>query len=165
MERNLILIAGIPGTGKTTIGNFLEKSYGYLHVDMEENHRTSEILADIDAFTKKHFSGNKDVVVTWGFSPDQDTIDVVNKLCTFGFKIFWFDGNRDSAHKATMNRAGFDEKVLQQQMNYLAEWDIPKKIKAKIIDVFNDKGNFRDLADITNELLQGFVVTRRDLGN
>src|SRR3989344_2387558 len=151
MKRNFILIAGIPGTGKTTFGNFLEKNYGYVHVDMEENHRTSEILTDTEVFIKEHFSGNKDIVATWGFSPDQETIDVVNKLRTFGFKIFWFDGNRDSAHKATMNRAGFDEKVLQQQMNSLTEWNIPEKTNAKIVNVFDEKGNFRDLAEIAGE--------------
>jgi len=159
MERNLILIAGIPGTGKTTFGNFLEKNYGYVHVDMEENHNTSEMLNDTDVFIKKYFSGNKNVVVTWGFSPDQETIDIVNKLRTFGFKIFWFDGNRDSAHKATMNRAGFDEKVLQQQMNSLTEWNIPEKTNAKIVNVFDEKGNFRDLAEIAGELLRGAIPT------
>lgn len=153
IKRSLILIAGIPGTGKTTLGNFLEKNYKYVHVDMEENHRTSEILADTDVFIQKHFSGGKDIVVTWGFSPDQETIDVVNKLHTFGFKIFWFDGNHDSARKATTDRVGFDEQVLQKQMNSLIEWNIPKKIKAKVINVFGENGNFRDLAEIANELL------------
>ena len=31
----LILITGIPGSGKTTIGNYLRDERGYLHVDVE----------------------------------------------------------------------------------------------------------------------------------
>jgi len=152
MERNLILIAGIPGTGKTTFGNFLEKNYGYVHVDMEENHNTSEMLNDTDVFIKKYFSGNKNVVVTWGFSPDQETIDIVNKLRTFGFKIFWFDGNRDFARKATMQRKDFDEQVLNKQMSSLDDWSIPEKIRAKIVDVFDLSGNFKNSEDIVKEI-------------
>ena len=152
MERNLILIAGIPGTGKTTFGNFLEKNYGYVHVDMEENHNTSEMLNDTDVFIKKYFSGNKNVVVTWGFSPDQETIDIVNKLRTFGFKIFWFDGKRDFARKATMQRKDFDEQVLNKQMSSLDDWSIPEKIRAKIVDVFDLSGNFKNSEDIVKEI-------------
>lgn len=42
--RKRILISGIPGTGKTTLGNFLGDTYGYQHIDMEKHRRTSRII-------------------------------------------------------------------------------------------------------------------------
>jgi type IV secretory pathway ATPase VirB11/archaellum biosynthesis ATPase len=35
-KRKLILITGIPGTGKTTFGNFLANKYGFVHFDIEQ---------------------------------------------------------------------------------------------------------------------------------
>ncbi|MDP1693911.1 MAG: hypothetical protein Q8L34_00025 [Candidatus Woesearchaeota archaeon] len=152
MKRRLILIAGIPGVGKTTIGNFLESKYKYKHFDMEKYHRTSRIIKNVDKFIVKYFEKNKDIVITWGFSPDQKTIDVVNLLHKYGFKIFWFDGNRNSAGRATMQRKTFDEIVLKKQMQALDKWNVPKKINAKIINVFDKKGNFRGITKITKDI-------------
>jgi len=152
MERKLILIAGIPGTGKTTTGNFLAEKYGYIHIDMEEDYRTSKILENPEIFINKLFSGNSNIVVTWGFSPDQETIDVVNKLMEYGFGIFWFTGDRQIARGQTVKRGDYDEKVLQTQMVALNEWNVPKKINARIINVFNEQGNFKNKTDIAKEI-------------
>ncbi|MEK6955995.1 MAG: hypothetical protein AABW52_05020 [Nanoarchaeota archaeon] len=111
-KRKLILVSGIPGVGKTTIGNFLESKYRYKHIDMEKYHRTSVISKNLDKFVAKHFKENNNIIITWGFSPDKKTINIVNFLNKYGFKIFWFDGNRESAKIATMQRKTFDNKIL-----------------------------------------------------
>jgi replicative DNA helicase len=36
-ERDLLLITGIPGTGKTTYGDNFAKEFGFLHHDLEDN--------------------------------------------------------------------------------------------------------------------------------
>lgn len=37
-------------------------------------------------------------------------------------------------------------------MNALEAWGVPKKIKAKVINVFDADGNFRSLLDIAKEI-------------
>lgn len=142
---NLLIIAGIPGTGKTTFGNFLETK-GYLHLDMEEGHRTSKILDDPEGFIKTNLPSDKNAVLTWGFSPDQETIDLVNQLRDFGFRVFWFDGDRKLARQASLNRPDFSEEVLRQQMEALNAWNVPPKISAAVVNVFDATGFRRSLA-------------------
>jgi len=151
-KRKLLFIAGIPGTGKTTIGDFLAEKYKYIHINMEKDHRASKIMENYDKFITDFFSGTSNIVITWGFSPDQETTDIINQLRKYGFGIFWFDGNHISARKATMNRIDFDEEVLSRQMHLLDVWDAPKEIMAKTINVFNKDGNFRNLKDIVREI-------------
>lgn len=147
-----ILIAGIPGTGKTTFGDFLAGQKGYTHIDMEEDHRTNKILENRDNFISTFFSEGSNIVVTWGFSPDQETIDIINYLAQQEFLVFWFDGNRDSSRKETLKRSEFDEETLQLQLKSLDEWNVPEKINAKIINVFDTNGNFRNQSDIAKEI-------------
>jgi hypothetical protein len=106
----------------------------------------------IDKFIGEYFKKNKDIVITWGFSPDKKTIDAVNILHKYGFKIFWFSGNRNSARRATMQRKTFNEIVLKKQIQALNKWGVPKKINAKIINVFDKKGNFREIIKIAKDI-------------
>lgn len=152
MPRNLILIAGIPGTGKTTMGDLLADRYGYKHINMEEDHRTSTILENFDDFCEKNLEKPENLVLTWGFSPDKETIDVVNKLRERGFRVFWFDGDRKVARQATMRRSDFDLNVLQVQMQALDAWQVPEKIGAKVVDVFGPEGNFRAGEEVAREM-------------
>ncbi|HIH25408.1 hypothetical protein J4476_01635 [Candidatus Woesearchaeota archaeon] len=152
MKRKLILIAGIPGVGKTSIGNFLESKYEYKHFDMEKYSRTSKIIKNADNFIAKNFKNNKHIIITWGFSPDKKTINVVNYLNKYGFRTFWFDGNKNSARRITMQRKTFDNRILKKQMSALDKWNVPKDINAKIINVFDKKGNFRKIMNIAKEI-------------
>ena len=87
-----ILITGIPGTGKTTIGNYLALAKGYEHLDIEEalkRHDTtgSEIIQNfID-------SPSENKVITWGFIPEIDD-NGVKKFLDLGYKMIWFNGIR-----------------------------------------------------------------------
>ncbi len=50
MDRKHILIAGIPGMGKTTIGNHLAGNHNLIHIDMEQPSITESFLAAPDDF-------------------------------------------------------------------------------------------------------------------
>ncbi|PIQ91743.1 MAG: hypothetical protein COV70_02105 [Parcubacteria group bacterium CG11_big_fil_rev_8_21_14_0_20_39_22] len=119
---------------------------------MEENPRTSKILESPEKFIEKHFSQSKDIIATWGFSPDKETMNIVKMIDRYGFDIFWFDGDRGLARKATMQRADFDESVLNKQMRSLDVWNVPEKIGAKIVNVFNKDGSFRNSESLAQEI-------------
>src|SRR5690349_11817735 len=102
-----ILIAGIPGTGKTTIGDYLQENCGYTHLDMESGSGSNmaEAWNDPDRFVARLQMMSNDVVVTWGFVPNEKFIALINRLKTNGFKVIWLDGNRESARRAFVKRA------------------------------------------------------------
>jgi hypothetical protein len=43
-KRDLLLITGIPGTGKTTYGDKFAKEFGFLHRDLEDPQTTIHLL-------------------------------------------------------------------------------------------------------------------------
>lgn len=81
-----ILLVGIPGTGKTTIGNYLSAEKGYIHIDMESGNNISEAWDDPNKFVEKFDDMPGDVVISWGFVPNEKFIGVVNLLKDRGFK-------------------------------------------------------------------------------
>jgi MoxR-like ATPase len=91
MSRRLLLITGIPGTGKTTMGKHLEAHHGFLHVDREV-HRPPEFSADSKGFVA---ATRRDVVATWGFRPmAPEDLAGVDELRQLGFVGVWLDGYR-----------------------------------------------------------------------
>jgi len=70
----LLLLTGIPGTGKSEMGRFLERKHGFVHVDVESFLKASppKTHADIFHLAECQKATEKDVVITWGFMPGQD---------------------------------------------------------------------------------------------
>lgn len=151
-QRKLILVSGFPGTGKTTIGDWLEKNRDYVHINMEEGHRTTQILNDFNGFSEQYLKGNNNLVMTWGFSPDWETVRIVKKLQDFGFKTFWFTGDLATSREVILDRRDFDEETLQTQVSELKKWNIPEKIDVTIVDVFGNTGKFQSIDDLAKRL-------------
>src|SRR5215471_15479739 len=109
-ERDLLLITGIPGTGKTTYGNEFARELGFLHYDLEEEQTLNHFLADPVEFIRKASTGNKNVVVTWGFVPDDErSVSLAQQFRIAGFDWIWFDGNRPAALREFLKRATVQE--------------------------------------------------------
>lgn len=89
----IILISGIPGTGKTFIGNYLEEHYGFQHTDLE----SQAGRATRDLLQRKQFKkflrevsnlGNLNVL-TFGYPPEW--LHLVEQIARRGVKTIWFD--------------------------------------------------------------------------
>jgi hypothetical protein len=142
-----ILIAGIPGTGKTTIGNYLEKKHGFIHFDIE---KINQIPMDQIVGARRL---GKDIVITWGFIPgDHDPI--IQKLIELGARMIWFDGNRKAARKAFLKRGTVSEEFLDLQMDRITKSNLIEKFKPVVFDTFKPgKDNFLGKNFIVNQLL------------
>lgn len=55
-----LLISGIPGMGKTTIGNYLEKKHNFEHFDMELQHNIVAYNSNPEQFVSNLFKETKD---------------------------------------------------------------------------------------------------------
>jgi hypothetical protein len=85
---------------------------------------------------------HKNVVISWGFQPFED-VDAIRSLINDGFRLFWFDGDREKAARAFLDRDCHDPiaKVrFWAQVGAIDESDIVNTLKPKIIDVFNMHG-------------------------
>lgn len=103
----LVLISGIPATGKTCFGDWLARRHGFLHVDLEDSPLSGDVLRmEAGAFMDKACAGRSEVVVTWGFPPDRACIAKIRELHAAGLVPWWFDGDRQAAFESFRDRPG-----------------------------------------------------------
>jgi adenylate kinase family enzyme len=102
--RALLLITGIPGTGKTCYGNKLASEFGFVHYDLEGEQTLNRLGANPAQFIADAAGQKGNVVVTWGFLPDQTQTALVLQFRNAGFKWIWFDGNRKAALREFQKR-------------------------------------------------------------
>jgi hypothetical protein len=115
-----LLITGIPGMRKTTIGDYLQSDKGYQHFDMELREGTpAEFFDAVNRFLAQ--SGD-DKVITWGFVPGPDD-GLVRHFQRCGYKMIWFDGNREAALKAYL-KAGRDKHLFDLQIGRINKMDL-----------------------------------------
>lgn len=157
-----ILIVGIPGTGKTTIGNYLRDKHSFVHVDMESDNNIPEAFENPKSFIDRLQNISGDLVVTWGFVPIEQFINLINQLKSLGFKVIWFDGNREFSKKSFIERnkkhgeeflaKSMDD--LHVQMTRINDSDVIKKINPKIVDTFDNNGDFKSYKDIIEDIFR-----------
>ena len=146
-----LLITGIPGTGKTSIGNYFQSENGYEHLDIEAvlkkyGHAGSKI---VDEFINKQ--GDKKVI-TWGFIPKTDD-RLVRKLQSLGYKMIWFDGNREAARREFLIRGDVPEELFDLQISKINDMDL-ESFKAVQFNTFDEYGNFLEKEDIVKSIFE-----------
>lgn len=146
-----LLIVGIPGMGKTKIGDYLALNCDFTHIDMEgENQRRINDLENIE--------GN--IVVTWGFVPNEGQIKFVEQLRDSGFKLMWLDGDRDAALREFTKRdssRGEDYlsgqlEALKIQLKRIEDSCVVKRIAPNMFNTFDVQHNFKTLEEIAREI-------------
>ena len=148
-----LLIAGIPGMGKTDMGNYLQEHHGFKHVDMEVGGNIQSILTTPDIFVNQLLQEEK-IVLTWGFRPFEDAESVLD-LKSKGFKIIWYDGDRESARREFTRRSPGEsnERAYQYQLMRIETSKIVEQIDPIQINTFTEEGIFRGYDDIAEEIL------------
>jgi adenylate kinase family enzyme len=152
-ERDLLLITGIPGTGKTTYGDNFAKEFGFLHHDLEDIQTLNRFNTNPAQFIGELLNEKKHLVVTWGFGPDCDrSVFLVQQLRDAGFKWIWFDGNRPAALREFQKRATVSERDLHVQMNRIEQSRIVERLKPTVINSFDDRGQFKPTKQLLAEI-------------
>lgn len=147
-----MLITGVPGMGKTTIGNYLREKKGFKHIDFEDSESLKRFATNTEQFIRQELSQDN-IVITWGFVPVENQINLVLYLRNIGLKIVWLDGNRLAAFREYLE-AGRPEYPFYVQMTRIEESNVIARIKPKIVNTFNSEGRFKELESIANEILE-----------
>jgi hypothetical protein len=152
-KRDLFLITGIPGTGKTRLADTLATDFGFVHHDLEEKQTLDRLAANPTLFIADIVSQNRDTVVTWGFVPDNPpSVALVLQLRTAGFKLIWFDGNRPAALREFIKRGTVPEMFFYLQLYRIEASKIIETIKPVLIDPFDAQGAFKSTATLLEEM-------------
>ena len=152
MKKKRILITGIPGTGKTKTGGYFQSQYGYTHINLEEQDKICALIQDPNKFIEQLLIEKKNVIVTWGFLPEEQG-DVVKLFKENGFLLVWFDGNRPAALREFIKRGTVSTNLFELQMERITSSNIVRKINPIIINTFNEKGIFKKQAQIAREII------------
>ena len=152
LNRDLFLITGIPGTGKTCYGDKFATDFGFVHYDLEDQQALSRFTTFAQLIIEL-LSLNKSVIVTWGFNPeDPPSLELIRQLRDAGFKMIWFDGNRPAALRAFRRRGTVSEGALVAQMERIERSTIVERLKPTIINSFDDLVHFKPTEQLLEQI-------------
>lgn len=182
-----MLISGIPGTGKTFIGRFLEQHHEYKYEDIEEWPDRDERFGNnpnmdlIDKTIEGIINPDKNLVATFGFRPLK-TVDlaIVDRLLKrWNFKMFWFEGNKDTALREYVQRelrrctdgqttsSEFYAKIANffVQIQNISRSDVLSRFNPLLINPFGNDEKFRRPEDLVREMESyfGLAVNSQNL--
>jgi hypothetical protein len=128
-EPALILLSGVPATGKSTFGRWLECERGFDHVDVENGgfDRLGLSLAwsavcqlpppQVSPFIAALRGLRRPIALDWGFPPPW--LPLVRALHDAGVTAWWFDGDRQAARAVFIRRATVQVEALDLQMRHI----------------------------------------------
>lgn len=158
-----ILITGVPGTGKTTLGNYLADHHGFRHLDFEHIGTLQRFWQFGERGFRKQFAALKqkgqDTVVTWGFVPDAQ-LGMVKLMRSLGFEWIWLDGDRGAARRVFLERGTVPEELFDVQMAKIDTHIDLDVSRPRIINPFADTGIFRPIEDVVADVLGTTSVGR-----
>jgi gluconate kinase len=150
----LVLLTGVPGTGKTTLGEHLRTTCGFRHVDFENPNTLDRYLGsgmdELRRRVERLRRDGRDLVITWGFVPAHG-LPYVLELRSMGFRWVWLDGDRDAARRAFAARGTVSEELLDAQLARIATMDMDA-LNPEIVNPFDDAGRFRSLDEIAADV-------------
>lgn len=155
------LITGIPGTGKTTLGEWLAAHREFVHLDFEDDVLLARVVAGPDAFIRRVESDKRDTVINWGFDPVPYKIEFVLYLKMHQFKLLWFDGNREAAFRAFRRRGTVAELACYFQVENIDRTRVIEKIDPIKYNPFLPSGKFKRPADMMRDIERAEAPRRR----
>ena len=128
----VILLSGMPGTGKSTFARHLAREHGFAHYDLERfpngwphQELKSTWDANRSAFVAQIRQHHDRIALDWGFPVS--CLSWVEELQKCGVKLVWFDGDVACARRVFEQRgraAGFDAQVAAiQKAGYPASFN------------------------------------------
>jgi hypothetical protein len=147
-----LLLAGLPATGKSSFGNWLEENKGYFHLDFDEEDiiqqrgfghaqdrlwRHGNATPLWDGIIARH----QPIVLTWGFAPQ--FLSLVKQLLTWGFVPAWFTASPAASRRAFIKRGGIDVHYFDRYMESLQpiESEVQVVFGRNILQTLHDDGS------------------------
>ncbi len=117
----LIIISGIPCTGKTSFGDWLKDEHEYFHFDFEKESKNGIFHPLLENIQFKNIDTNlikllstlsNKIVITWGFPPNEYCFNIIENFQNSGFQPWWFSTDMDIARNYYIQRDGLKNTEL-----------------------------------------------------
>jgi hypothetical protein len=155
-----VLISGLPGTGKTSFGNWLQERHGYAHIDMESfqdealhgKWKDSLVKRDFREFAFLVRAAGRPVVLSWGFPPE--FLWTIRALNLLGFMCFWFDAPEMLARDVILKRTGAIETEFDHQVSKIraTQKELLNFYDQRCVSVVLGRGRFREREDVFDQM-------------
>lgn len=143
----LLLLSGIPATGKSSFGQYLSYKYSFAHYDLEcyprgWPHPEFKRLWDtcLETFIEQLKQQHQRIVLDWGFPVD--CINIVQELQARGIELIWFDGDQDRAREAYQRRGRHDLAPFEKQLTDLQTSGYPDSLNCIVVPALSADGTF-----------------------
>jgi predicted kinase len=147
----MLLLTGIPASGKSMFARYLSNTHGYFAYVLEELPADDEIrklwlrcleAGDATRFVKKMRNLPTSVVVEWGFPANEACIRLVQSMKDHGMRVVWFELPDDFARerfvaRGTVQVEAFDAQVPAIRANYDT---IMERVEPEVVSVLEADG-------------------------
>jgi gluconate kinase len=159
--RAILLVCGIPASGKSTFGTFMARNHGFAHYDLECFPQgwpcPDQDLHDLWERSRQKFitevgRRHARVVLDWGFPAAYRSW--VDELRAGGAKVVWFDGDRQAAREAFITRDGTDVSQFDSQVAALNQVNLPGNLADIELEVLHSDGTHEQLTSIVKRIFK-----------
>jgi AAA domain len=140
MAKPILLLSGIPGTGKSSFARWLAKNKGYIHVDFDHGGLQQHELetsfrlvesSEAQLFIAELLRRKEPICLDWGFPPR--CLWIVRRLIDGGVEPWWFDADPEIAKKHFLSRCDVPEAAFDEQIANI------KTSRGAIMELFGDR--------------------------
>jgi shikimate kinase len=123
MSRPILLLSGIPGSGKSSYGRWLAAKKQFLHLDLEEGDLKKFRLEELwnafwsagrDGFVEALLDHAAPICLDWGFPPN--CLPIVQRLIDAGVEGWWFEAKPQPAKKHFLRKRPLAEADFNKQV-------------------------------------------------
>ena len=146
-KRSIILLSGIPATGKSTFARYLAREHGFAHYDLECYPRgwphpglRGTWEASRPAFVAQVRQLNDRIALDWGFPVNYHSW--VEELESHGVRLIWFDGDVARARKVFVKRGGLAVADFDGQVRAVLEAGYPASLGCVVVPALAASGAF-----------------------
>ena len=151
----IILLAGVPASGKSTFGRHLSRAHDFAHYDLECYPRGwphPELKSFWDTSLAVFISQIKQyhprVALDWGFPVH--CLPVVRELQHQRVRLLWFQADVSQARKVFVERGGIALSNFDKQVADIGKAGYPKTLACEVVETLSNGGTFLDLEKITD---------------
>jgi hypothetical protein len=137
MSKPILLLSGIPGSGKSSYGRWLAANKQYVHLDFEEGDLNKFGVEELwnnfwsagrPGFVEALLRNAAPICLDWGFPAN--CLPIVRQLAEAGVELWWFEADPRLAKPHFLNRRPKGEADFNEQVTNI------EKSREEIMGVF-----------------------------